>query len=67
MSEHKEWATGVERDNGRSAHLPDLAAVDLQTLRGMDDPELAAAVERVLLRTPELADAWCEGAGDKAA
>jgi hypothetical protein len=67
VSEHKEWATGVDRDNGRPAHLPDLAAVDLRTLRVMDDPELTAAVERVLLRSPELVDAWCEGAGDKAA
>ncbi|MFE5618849.1 hypothetical protein [Streptomyces sp. NPDC056463] len=67
MSEHNEWATGADRDDGRSAHLPDLAAVDLRTLRGLDDPELAAAVELVLLRSPELVDAWCEGAGDRAA
>lgn len=67
MSEHKDRATGVDRDHGRPEHLPDLAAVDLRTLRVMDDPELAAAVELVLLRSPELVDAWCEGAGDRAA
>ncbi|MCT4354466.1 hypothetical protein M5362_15140 [Streptomyces sp. Je 1-79] len=67
MSEHNEWATGVDRDNGRPPHLPDLVSVDLRTLRVMDDPELAAAVERVLLRPPELVEAWCEGQGDQAA
>jgi hypothetical protein len=38
--------------------LPDLTTVDLRTLRVMDHPELAAAVERVLVQSLELGESW---------
>ncbi|MEU6933513.1 hypothetical protein [Streptomyces sp. NPDC046385] len=62
MLEHMEWVAGVDRADTYPPHLPDLAAVDLRTLRFMDDPELVAAVERVLSRPGELGDTWQEGA-----
>ncbi|MEU4267290.1 hypothetical protein [Streptomyces sp. NPDC026092] len=58
MSEHKEWATGADRDAGQAPSLPDLTAVDLRTLRVMDHPELVAAVERVLVQSLELGESW---------
>ncbi|MBT2439109.1 hypothetical protein J7E93_03030 [Streptomyces sp. ISL-36] len=64
MLEHMEWVAGVDRDAGPPRHLPDLTAVDLRTLRFMDHPELAAAVERVLWQPLELAESWREGADD---
>ncbi|MEV4949478.1 hypothetical protein [Streptomyces sp. NPDC053755] len=63
MLEYTEWATGVDRDAGRLPHLPDLTTVDLRTLRSLDHPGLAAAVERVLRRPAELAESWVEGGG----
>ncbi|WP_137993385.1 hypothetical protein [Streptomyces vilmorinianum] len=60
MLEQTERVTGVDRDNGQPPHLPDLAAVDLRTLRFMDDPELVAAVERVLRQPRELGESWVE-------
>ncbi|MER5961141.1 hypothetical protein [Streptomyces sp. NPDC002057] len=60
MFEHTGWATGGGRDAARSPHLSDLAAVDLRTLRVMDDAALGAAVERVLLRPSELVQSWQE-------
>ncbi|MFI8960867.1 hypothetical protein ACIGO8_02030 [Streptomyces sp. NPDC053493] len=65
MLEHTKRVAGVDRAAGRPRHLPDLTGVDLRTLRFMDDPDLAAAVERVLWHPQELADSWQEGAGDK--
>ncbi|MEV7280817.1 hypothetical protein [Streptomyces sp. NPDC093111] len=62
MLEHMEWVADLDREDGRSSHLPDLTAVDLRTLRFMDDPELATAVDRLLWRPEQLADAWPEGA-----
>ncbi|MEU9999891.1 hypothetical protein [Streptomyces sp. NPDC050848] len=62
MLEHMEWVAGVDRGAGRPPHLPDLTAVDLRTLRFMDDPELAVAVGRVLWHTGDLAESWDEGA-----
>ncbi|MEU6878055.1 hypothetical protein [Streptomyces sp. NPDC046712] len=58
MSEHKEWATGTDRGAGQAPSLPDLTAVDLRTLRVMDHPELAAAVEHVLVQSLELGESW---------
>ncbi|MEV4428462.1 hypothetical protein ACN9M0_25080 [Streptomyces sp. R-07] len=43
-----------------SSQLPDFAAVDLRTLRVMDDAALGAAVERVLLRSSDLVESWVE-------
>ncbi|WMX45101.1 hypothetical protein [Streptomyces roseicoloratus] len=62
MLEHMEWVADVDREEARPPHLPDLTAVDLRTLRFMEDPELVAAVERLLWQPGELADAWPEGA-----
>lgn len=62
MLEHMEWVAEVDREDDRLPHLPDLTAVDLRTLRFTDDPELAAAVDRLLWRPEELADSWPEGA-----
>ncbi|MFB7587425.1 hypothetical protein [Streptomyces sp. NPDC056169] len=62
MFERTEWATGVGRSAGRSPRLPDLAAVDLRTLRVMDDAVLGAAVERVLLHPSDLVVSWPEDA-----
>ncbi|MFD9036052.1 hypothetical protein ACFVZW_33675 [Streptomyces sp. NPDC059567] len=62
MLEHMEWVAGVDKGAGRPPHLPDLTAVDLRTLRFMDDPELAVAVERVLWQPRDLAESWNEGA-----
>ncbi|MGW4161763.1 hypothetical protein [Streptomyces sp. NPDC004788] len=66
MLEHMEWVAGVDRADGRPRRLPDLTGVDLRTLRFMDDPDLAAAVERVLWETQDLSDSWLEEAGEKA-
>ncbi|MER5204402.1 hypothetical protein [Streptomyces sp. NPDC002825] len=65
MLEHTKRIAGVDRVGGRPRRLPDLTGVDLRTLRFMDDPDLAAAVERVLWHPQELADSWTEGAGTK--
>ncbi|CAM5320398.1 hypothetical protein [Streptomyces tanashiensis] len=63
MLEHTKRVAGVGRGGERPRRLPDLTTVDLRTLRFMDDPELAAAVERVLWHPQELAESWTEGAG----
>ncbi|AJF67253.1 hypothetical protein SVTN_25615 [Streptomyces vietnamensis] len=60
VCERTGWATGVGRDAVRSSRLSDLAAVDLRTLRVMDDAALGAAVERVLLRPSDLVESWQE-------
>ncbi|MFE0645156.1 hypothetical protein ACFW2Y_26625 [Streptomyces sp. NPDC058877] len=62
MFERTEWATGVGRSAGGSPQLPDLAAVDLRTLRVMDDAVVGAAVEKVLRHPEDLAVAWPEDA-----
>ncbi|MEU8519279.1 hypothetical protein [Streptomyces sp. NBC_01216] len=63
MLQRTEWATGTDRDAAGSPQLPDLAAFDLRTLRRTEDPDLEAAVRRVLLRSGELVEFWAEGAG----
>ncbi len=60
--ERTEWTTGVGRGAGRSPQLPDLAAVDLRTLRVMDDAVVGAAVERVLRHPSDLVVSWPEDA-----
>ncbi|MFC9592713.1 hypothetical protein ACFTUC_23350 [Streptomyces sp. NPDC056944] len=66
MLEHTQRVAGVDRGGERPWGLPDLTAVDLRTLRFMDDPELAAAVERVLWDPQELEPSWfVESGGDK--
>ncbi|MFJ7128234.1 hypothetical protein [Streptomyces sp. NPDC098101] len=47
----------------RPARLPDLAAVDLRTLRVLDDPALVAEVDRVLGRAAELGESWFSDEG----
>ncbi|MEU3477463.1 hypothetical protein ACI2LO_20170 [Streptomyces sp. NPDC033754] len=65
MLEHTKRVAGVDRGGERPWRLPDLTAVDLRTLRFMDDPELAAAVERVLWHPQELGASWfVEGGSD---
>ncbi|MFF1693820.1 hypothetical protein ACFVXC_09390 [Streptomyces sp. NPDC058257] len=54
---------GPAEGHGRALLLPDLAHVDLRTLRAMDDPRLAEAVERVLAHSRELGDSWFSGDG----
>ncbi|MFF0472773.1 hypothetical protein [Streptomyces sp. NPDC004284] len=61
MLEHTKRVAAVDRGSDRPWGLPDLADVDLRTLRFMDDPALAAAVERVLWHPQELGDSWFEG------
>ncbi|MGW0029089.1 hypothetical protein ACWDXD_04530 [Streptomyces sp. NPDC003314] len=53
----------VMRLPDRPAHLPDLAAVDLRTLRVLDDPALVAEVDRVLGRAAELGESWFSDEG----
>ncbi|WP_432115124.1 hypothetical protein [Streptomyces sp. S1] len=53
----------VTRLPDRPAHLPDLAAVDLRTLRVLDDPALVAEVDRVLGRAAELGESWFSDEG----
>ncbi|MFB7513976.1 hypothetical protein [Streptomyces sp. NPDC056144] len=60
MFERTEWATGAGPRAGRSPELPDLAAVDLWTLRVTDDAAVGAEVERVLRHPSELSAAWLE-------
>lgn len=60
VCERTGWATGVGRVAVMSSQLPDFAAVDLRTLRVMDDAALGAAVERVLLRSSDLVESWVE-------
>ncbi|MEV8589388.1 hypothetical protein [Streptomyces sp. NPDC051180] len=60
MFEHTGWATGVDREAVRPPQLSDLAAVDLRTLRVMEDAVLGAAVERVLLHPSDLTASWQE-------
>ncbi|MFE0649655.1 hypothetical protein ACFVZH_13815 [Streptomyces sp. NPDC059534] len=62
MFERTEWATGVGRGAGRPPHLPDLAAVDLRTLRVTNDAALGAEVERVLRHPSDLVVSWPEDA-----
>ncbi|MGW3388244.1 hypothetical protein [Streptomyces cinereoruber] len=47
----------------RTARLPDLAAVDLRTLRVLEDPALVAEVDRVLGRASELGESWFSDEG----
>ncbi|MGA5217073.1 hypothetical protein ACPCAE_13495 [Streptomyces cinereoruber] len=47
----------------RAARLPDLAAVDLRTLRALEDPALVAEVDRVLGRASELGESWFSDEG----
>ncbi|MFZ4297242.1 hypothetical protein ACOZE3_04860 [Streptomyces cinereoruber] len=47
----------------RAARLPDLAAVDLRTLRVLEDPALVAEVDRVLGRASELGESWFSDEG----
>ncbi|MFI8522610.1 hypothetical protein ACIGEZ_33180 [Streptomyces sp. NPDC085481] len=62
MLEHTQWPTGAGRDAGQPPPpLPDLATVDLRTLRVMDHPDLVAEVERVLDRALELGESWASG------
>ncbi|MCX4669900.1 hypothetical protein OG453_24975 [Streptomyces sp. NBC_01381] len=58
MSEQVKWVTGPEGGPGRAPLLLDLAHVDLRTLRAMDDPRLAEAVERVLGQSRDLGESW---------
>ncbi|MGH4029069.1 FxSxx-COOH cyclophane-containing RiPP peptide [Actinomycetota bacterium Odt1-20B] len=44
--------------------MPDLSGVDLRALRAMEDPVLAAAVERILARPGALGDSWWSNEGD---
>ncbi|MFE6159610.1 hypothetical protein ACFQ7F_11945 [Streptomyces sp. NPDC056486] len=53
--------TGPEGGPGRAPLLPDLAHVDLRTLRAMNDPRLAEAVDRVLGYSSELSETWYTG------
>ncbi|MFF8378838.1 hypothetical protein ACF07V_22220 [Streptomyces sp. NPDC015661] len=65
MLEHTQRVAGVDGEGERPWGLPDLTGVDLRTLRFMDDPELAAAVERVLWHPQELGASWfVEGGSD---
>ncbi|MEU6621109.1 hypothetical protein ABZ926_10080 [Streptomyces litmocidini] len=61
MLQHTKRVSGVDRAGERPRHLPDLDGVDLRTLRFTDDPELVAAVERVLEQPQELGASWYEG------
>lgn len=63
VSEQVKWVTGPEGGPGRAPLLLDLAHVDLRTLRAMDDPRLAEAVERVLGHSRELGESWYSGDG----
>ncbi|MDV9193657.1 hypothetical protein R6L23_36545 [Streptomyces sp. SR27] len=62
MFERTEWATGIGRGARRSPRLPDLAAVDLRTLRVSNDAVLGEAVERVLRDPSDLVVSWPEDA-----
>ncbi|MGW2300253.1 hypothetical protein [Streptomyces sp. NPDC001809] len=64
MLEHTKRVAGVDRAEGRPRRLPDLTGVDLRTLRLLDDPELVAAVERVLWNPQELGESWYEDSGE---
>ena len=61
MGEQRNGAADPGRDAGRTVSLPDLTDVDLRTLRAMDDPGLAAAVDQVLLNSHESRDVWFVG------
>ncbi|MFF5450008.1 hypothetical protein ACFY40_02020 [Streptomyces sp. NPDC012950] len=70
MFEHTGWTSGAGRDTdrtppppARATRLPDLAAVDLRTLRVLDDPALVAEVDRVLGRAAELGESWFSDEG----
>ncbi|MEW5658550.1 hypothetical protein [Streptomyces cinereoruber] len=70
MFEHTGWTSGAGRVADRTAHppdraarLPDLAAVDLRTLRVLEDPALVAEVDRVLGRASELGESWFSDEG----
>ncbi|KOX33691.1 MULTISPECIES: hypothetical protein [unclassified Streptomyces] len=70
MFEHTGWTSGADRNTDRATHgpgraprLPDLAAVDLRTLRVLDDPALVAEVDRVLGRASELGESWFSDEG----
>ncbi|MDG9692479.1 hypothetical protein ACH4NS_09700 [Streptomyces mutabilis] len=47
MAEQVNTVAGSGEVAGRTALLPSLTAVDLRTLRAMDEPALMAAVEQV--------------------
>jgi hypothetical protein len=51
-------AAGPGEDAVRAALLLDLTSVDLRTLRAMDDPELIAAVDRMLAESSGLRNVW---------
>ncbi|MEU8617024.1 hypothetical protein [Streptomyces sp. NPDC048623] len=58
MLEHTQWRTGAGRDAGTPPPPPDLATVDLHTLRVVDHPALVAEAERVLGRPLDLGESW---------
>ncbi|GHB20922.1 hypothetical protein GCM10010306_011890 [Streptomyces umbrinus] len=58
MGEQRNRAADPGRDTGRTVALPDLTDVDLRTLRAMDDPGLAAAVDQVLGSSREFGEVW---------
>ncbi|MEU9881353.1 hypothetical protein [Streptomyces phaeochromogenes] len=64
MGEQRNRAADPGRDTGRTVALPDLTDVDLRTLRAMDDPGLAAAVDQVLGSSGEFGEVWYTG-GDR--
>ncbi len=50
---------------GPTVLLPGLTDADLRTLRAMDDPELIAAVDRVLAGTDESQQVWHSGESER--
>jgi len=58
VGEQRNRAADPGRDTGRTVVLPDLTDVDLRTLRAMDDPGLAAAVDQVLGSSREFGEVW---------
>ncbi|WP_171167007.1 hypothetical protein [Streptomyces sp. I05A-00742] len=51
-------ASGPAGGAGAAPPLPDLRGVGLRSLRGLQDPGLAAAVESTLRRPAELEETW---------
>jgi hypothetical protein len=58
VAEQRIRAADSGDDAVRTAPLPDLTGVDLRTLRSLDDPALAAAVDLVLRGSAGLRDVW---------
>ncbi|MGX1881219.1 FxSxx-COOH cyclophane-containing RiPP peptide [Streptomyces sp. NPDC055287] len=58
MSHRNTVVAGQGQDAGRPPPVPDLTHVDLRTLRTMDDPGLTEAIDQVLGRSGDLAEAW---------